>query len=267
MDVDHYENFPVASLLLPPQFRHPVAQIYRFAREADDFADEGNDPDALRLARLQQFRDQLCKIERGLIPDSDQFTVLAGVIHRYQLPVALFHDLLSAFSQDVRRNRYAKFPDVLDYCRRSANPIGRLLLHLFDRATADNLRWSDSICSALQLVNFWQDIAIDYAKNRIYLPQDEMAAYGVTERHVAEQLCDRKWVALMGHQVARSRDLLQSGAPLGQALPGRIGLEIRVTIQGGLRILEKLQAEGYDMFRRRPVLKWFDWPLLLARAL
>jgi squalene synthase HpnC len=267
MGINHYENFPVASLLLPPQFRHPVAQIYRFAREADDLADEGNVPDARRLEQLEHFRGQLRKIDRGIIPDSDEFTILAGVIRNHKLPVNLFYDLLSAFSQDVRRKRYADFPDVLDYCRRSANPIGRLLLHLFGHATPGNLKHSDSICSALQLVNFWQDVPVDYAMGRIYLPQDEMKRHGVTEQHIAERRCDDAWRALIGFQIGRAREMLHAGAPLGRALPGRIGLEIRATVEGGLRILEKLEAAQCDMFRNRPVLKWFDWPLLLKRAL
>lgn len=267
MGVNHYENFPVASLLLPPRFRHPVAQIYRFAREADDLADEGDVPDAERLAQLDHFRGQLRKIERHIIPDSDEFTILAGVIHNHKLPVSLFYDLLSAFTQDVRRKRYASFPDVLDYCRRSANPIGRLLLHLFGQATPGNLRHADSICSALQLVNFWQDVEIDYRMGRIYLPQDEMKSHGVTEQHIAEGRCDDAWRALIGFQIRRSREMLLAGAPLGRALGGRIGLEIRATVQGGLRILEKLEAAQCDMFRSRPVLKWHDWPRLLARAL
>jgi len=267
MGINHYENFPVGSLLLPPQFRHPVAQIYRFAREADDFADEGSATDAVRLEQLERFRGQLRKIERGLIPDSDSFTTLAGVIHNHRLPVSLFHDLLSAFAQDVTRKRYVDFPEVLDYCRRSANPVGRLLLHLFGRATPENLRHSDSICSALQLANFWQDVEVDYAKGRVYLPQDEMKHHGVTEQHIAERRCDDAWRALIQFQIERTRGMLQSGAPLGRALPGRIGLEIRATVQGGLRILEKLERAQYDMFRDRPVLKWHDWPLILARAL
>lgn len=267
MGVRHYENFPVASLLLPPRFRQPIALIYRFAREADDFADEGDAPDAVRLERLEGFRSQLRKIERGGIPDSEWFTRLAGIIHNHGLPVVLFYDLLSAFAQDVTRKRYAHFTQVLDYCRRSANPVGRLLLHLFGRATPRNLAHSDSICSALQLVNFWQDVAIDFGKNRIYLPQDEMAGHGVTERHIAERVADDAWRALMRFQVERARGMLLDGAPLGRALPGRIGLEIRATVQGGLRILEKLERAGYDMFRHRPVLKWHDWPVILARAL
>lgn len=267
MGINHYENFPVGSLLLPPQFRHPVAEIYRFAREADDFADEGSAPDAVRLEQLERFREQLRKIEHGQPPDIAWFAALAGVIRDHHLPLGLFRDLLSAFSQDVTRSRYADFPEVLDYCRRSANPVGRLLLHLFGRASPENLRCSDSICSALQLANFWQDVEIDYAKGRVYLPQDEMKSYGVTEQHIAERRCDDAWRALIRFQIERARGMLHSGAPLGRALPGRIGLEIRATVQGGLRILEKLERAQCDMFRHRPMLKWHDWPGILARAL
>jgi len=267
MGIDHYENFPVASVLLPPRFRHPVALIYRFAREADDFADEGDAPAPVRLEQLERFREQLRKIERGLPPDIPWFAALAAVIREHDLPIHAFADLLSAFAQDVTKQRYANVTEVLDYCRRSANPVGRLLLHLFRRASDQNLQWSDAICSALQLVNFWQDVAIDHAKNRIYLPQDEMKRYGVTERHIAEQRCDEAWRALIQFQIERSRAMLHTGAPLGRALPGRIGLEIRATVQGGLSILEKLEGARCDMFRHRPVLRWYDWPLIMARAL
>jgi phytoene synthase len=267
MAVNHYENFPVASVLLPPRFRHPVALIYRFAREADDFADEGDAPAATRLAQLAEFGAQLRRIERSEAPGIAWFSELADVIRAYRLPAGLFHDLLSAFSQDVTVARYASFEAVLDYCRRSADPVGRLLLHLFDRATAENLRRSDSICSGLQLANFWQDVELDYAKGRIYLPADDMAREGVTEAHIKERRCDDAWRALLKFQVDRARDMLLEGAPLGRALPGRIGIEIRATVQGGLRILEKLERAGYDMFRHRPVLRWHDWPVILARAL
>ena len=267
MAVNHYENFPVASLLLPPQFRHPVALIYRFAREADDFADEGDAPDSVRLERLERFREQLRRIERGDAPHFEWFAALGRMIRAHHLPLRPFYDLLSAFSQDVTRKHYANFAEVLDYCSRSANPVGRLLLNLFQQASPANIACSDSICSALQLVNFWQDVEIDYAKGRIYLPQDEMSRYGVTERHIAERDCDDAWRGLIEFQIGRARDMLLAGTPLGRALPGRIGLEIRATVQGGLRILEKLQAARCDMFRRRPVLRWHDWPVLLARAL
>lgn len=267
MSVGHYENFPVASLLLPARLREPVAVIYRFARSADDFADEGDSPAGERLARLQTYRDALGEIAAGRTPNEPLFRDLARIVAAHRLPLGLFHDLLDAFSQDVTQQRYADYPELLEYCRRSANPIGRLLLHLFERTSEENLRDSDAICSGLQLTNFWQDVALDYAKQRVYLPRDEMARFGVDETQIAQARCDGAWRALIGLQIERSRALLLAGAPLGRRLPGRIGLEIRLTVQGGLRILDKLAAAGADMFRRRPVLRALDWPLLLARAL
>jgi len=266
VSVDHYENFPVASWLLPAALRAPVAVIYRFARTADDFADEGDLPAAERLARLDEYRAQLRRIEAGEAPRAPLFAELERIVQRHGLPLALFHDLLDAFTQDVVKHRYASFAELLDYCRRSADPVGRLLLHLFGAATPANLRDSDAICSGLQLVNFWQDVALDYAKGRVYLPQDEMARFGVTEAHVAEGRCDDAWRALVAFQVERTRAMLESGAALGRRLEGRTGVEIRATVRGGLRILEKLTAARGDMFRHRPILRWFDWPVVFLRA-
>jgi squalene synthase HpnC len=266
--VRHYENFPVASLLLPAGLREPVEVIYRFARSADDFADEGSDPPDIRLEKLNRYHARLAAVERGDEIDEALFRDVAKIVQRHALPVQLFRDLLDAFRQDVTQKRYASFAEVLDYCRRSANPVGRLLLHVFKRTTDSDLHQSDAICTALQLVNFWQDVELDYARDkRIYLPQDEMARHGVTERHLAEKRCDAAWRSLLQYQVARTRSIMLSGAPLGRTLPGRIGLEIRATVQGGLRILDKIEAADYDVFRRRPVLNGFDWPMLLLRAL
>jgi squalene synthase HpnC len=267
MAVGHYENFPVASLLLPAELRAPIEVIYRFARSADDFADEGTDSPDIRLGKLNRYRAELERVARGMPAEDALFRDIARIVRAHGLPLTLFNDLLDAFSQDVIKKRYASFAEVSDYCRRSANPVGRLLLHLFKRTADAELRASDAICSALQLVNFWQDVDIDYRRdNRIYLPQDEMARHGVTERHLAERRCDAAWQGLMKFQVERTREMMLSGATLGRSLPGRIGLEIRATIQGGLRILDKIEAAGYDVFRRRPVLKAFDWPLLLLKA-
>jgi phytoene synthase len=262
VSVGHYENFPVASLLLPRELREPVAAIYRFARTADDFADEGDDAPAARLEKLRRWREQLAK------PESDFFEKLNQIRIEHGLPLQPFHDLLDAFSQDVVKNRYADFAEVLDYSRRSANPVGRLLLHLFRKNSPGNCERSDRICSALQIINFWQDVGIDYqTRNRIYLPQDEMRSFGVTEDHLRERRCDTSFQALMGFQADRARRMMLDGRSLLADLEGRLRLEIALTVQGGLRILEKLEQAGYDMFRRRPVLHWFDWPLLLFRSL
>ena len=268
MPVGHYENFPVASLLLPASLRGPVEAIYRFARSADDFADEGDAPPEIRLAKLSVYQARLVTIAAGETPADPMFAELAGVIRAHGLPISLFSALLDAFSQDVTKKRYASYAELLDYCSRSANPVGRLLLHLFKRTADSELRASDAICSALQLINHWQDVDVDWANdNRVYLPQDEMARFGVSELHLIEKTCDHAWRSLMQFQIERARELMLAGAPLGRGLPGRIGLEIRATVQGGLRILEKIEAVDYDIFRHRPVLRPFDWPSLLARAL
>jgi len=266
MPVGHYENFPVASLLLPRRLRPPVEIIYRFARSADDIADEGAAADDVRLSRLSVYRSELARIAAGETPEAPLFRDVARIVREYGLPLGLFRDLIDAFSQDVTQKRYASFAQLLDYCRRSANPVGRLLLQLFKRTSETDLAASDAVCTALQLINFWQDVELDFAKGRIYLPQDEMARHGVSERHIAEGRCDAAWRSLLAFQVARSREMILRGQPLARSLPGRIGLEIRATIQGGLRILEKIERVEFDVFRRRPVLGAFDWPLVLLRA-
>jgi len=267
VSVGHYENFPVASLLLPPALREPVGVIYRFARTADDFADEGQDPAPQRLEKLQRCRVELQGIQANRASADPLFSDLARVVRAHGLPLQPLQDLLDAFAQDVVKNRYADYAELLDYCRRSANPVGRLVLGLVRKDSAENLRFSDSICSALQLINFWQDVGIDYeTKDRIYLPQDEMRRFGVGEDHLRARRCDEAFRALMRFQADRARRLMLEGKPLVDRLRGRLRMEIAVTVQGGLRILEKLEAAGYDMFRRRPLLRALDWPLLLARA-
>ena len=267
LSVGHYENFPVASLLLPPALRPPVAAIYRFARTADDFADEGDAPAEERLRQLDAYRQELRRLESGQSSGHPVFQPLTSVIESHRLPFKPFYDLLDAFSQDVVKPRYADFAEVMHYCSRSADPVGRLMLHLYRAAEDENLAQSDAICSALQLINFWQDVAVDLKKDRIYLPQDEMALYGVDEAQLARGKTGPAWRQLMNFQVSRARSMLQSGAPLAKRLPGRIGLELRMIVQGGLRVAEKLVDVDYDVFNRRPKLRPYDWPLMLGRAL
>jgi phytoene synthase len=268
VSVGHYENVPVASLLLPRELREPVAVIYRFARTADDFADEGADAPESRLAKLAGFRSELERVRLEKPAESPLFADLSRIVREHGLPLQLFHDLLDAFSQDVVKNRYADFAEVLDYSRRSANPVGRLLLHLFRKNSPANCESSDRICSALQIINFWQDVGVDYeTKNRVYLPQDEMRRFGVTEAQLRARRCDPPFQALMRFQVERARQMMLEGKSLLAGLEGRLRLEIAVTVQGGLRILEKLEQAGYDMFRRRSAHRWYDWPLLFFRVL
>ena len=267
MPVDHYENFPVASILLPRSLRRPIEAIYRFARSADDIADEGEASDAERLSALSTYHAALDAIKRGEPAADPMFRALAEAVKEWQLPLQLLRDLLDAFAQDVVKKRYADYPELLDYCRRSANPVGRLLLTLAACDQAENLRRSDCICSALQLINFWQDIAIDWQKERVYLPQSELAQFGIDEAQIAEGRWSADWAALLDFQTERARRLMLEGAPLVHALPGRLGWEIRLTVQGGLRVLEQIRQVRGDVFRHRPRLRPADWLRMGSRAL
>lgn len=270
MPVDHYENFPVASFLLPARLREPVEAIYAFARSADDIADEGDAAPLMRLVRLNDYRRALLAIEQGRPFDDPSlepiFARLGRNVREHHLPMGLFRDLLDAFSQDVGKTRYADFAELCDYCRRSANPVGRLLLHLYRSDTPDNLALSDRICTSLQLINFWQDVAVDWAKRRIYLPQDDMARFGITEDCIAAGRVSPAFAALMDFQVGRARRMMQAGAPLARRLPGRLGWELRLVVQGGLAVLDKIEAAGHDVFTRRPTLAKTDWLRLAWRA-
>jgi len=247
----HYENFPVASHLLPRHLREPVSVIYAFARTADDFADEGDYNPAERLQLLADYEARLQCLMDGEPVTDPIFIALGDVIQRHGLPIELFRDLLSAFTQDVTQQRYASFSDVLDYCQRSANPVGRLLLFLYGHASSAKLALSDHICTALQLINFLQDLTQDFDEhNRIYLPQDEMQTYRVSEAHLRNRISDNAMQQLIQLQIQRTSALLLAGAPLGNQLPGRIGFELRLIIQGGGRILQKLHNNGGDVFRR-----------------
>lgn len=266
MPVDHYENFPVASILMPRRLRKPVAAIYHFARAADDIADEGDLADGERLKQLDEFRAELARIAANETPLTPLFCNLAAEIRQHALPMQPFYDLLDAFSQDVVKKRYTNFDELLDYCRRSANPVGTLLLHLYEEATPTNLAYSDAICTSLQLINFWQDVARDYAIGRIYLPLEELAQYGVSKAQIAQGIADNSWRRLMRFQVQRAREMMLYGRPLGSILTGRIGLEMRMIIAGGLRILDKLESAQFDIFRHRPVLRPFDWVIMLTKS-
>jgi len=267
MPVDHYENFPVASVLLPRRLVPAVEAIYAFARSADDIADEGDAVPAERLAALDSYRAALAGIERGQLQSNPMFARLAGVIAQYQLPLQPFRDLLSAFSQDVDTTTYASFDLLLDYCRRSANPVGRLMLTLYGAASERNVRDSDAICSSLQLINFWQDVALDCDKQRIYIPLDDLARFGVAPEQLDRAEADARFRALMTFELERTRALMLSGAPLAKRLPGRIGWELRLVVQGGLRILESIESVEFDVFRRRPTLLLRDWLVIAWRAL
>lgn len=262
----HYENFPVASFLLPAKLRAPISLIYQFARQADDLADEGVETPETRIANLNLFREELELIQAYIKPDSLFFQVLGEMIREENLPITPFFDLLEAFSQDVVKTRYENQAEVLSYCERSANPVGRLLLHLYGAASEQNLRSSDAICTALQLINFWQDVGIDMDKGRVYLPVEEMKQFNVSEAMLYAKVATPQFKALLAFKVNEAEAMMRSGASLGNRLPGRLGLEMRAIIAGGITILKKIREVDYDVFRHRPVLTKADWAILLSKA-
>jgi len=266
----HYENFPVGSLLVPGGRRKHFYSVYAFARTADDFADEGYEAgeltEARRLAALDDWERKLEDCYRGRA-DHPIFIALAETVTDLRLPIQLFRDLLSAFKQDVVKRRYADFDEILDYCARSANPVGRLILLLFDYHEERLRELSDCVCTALQLANFWQDVEVDMRKDRIYLPQDEMARFGVSEDDLREKRFSERYAALLRFQVGRTWELFNRGKPLPNLVSGRLAIELRLTWLGGTRILERIEKMGYDTLNARPRISTADKVALLVKAL
>lgn len=264
---NHYENFPVASWFLPRRMRLPIAAIYAFARQADDYADEGDMSADERIAALDTMTADVTAAANGQTSNDPLYIALTDTIRRYHLPLELFHDLISAFKQDVTQKRYADFGELMSYCRRSANPVGRLLLYLYGQTDRQTLGYSDAVCSALQLINFYQDLAQDYDElGRIYIPQDEMRANFVMEDQFKFHTTNGPMLMLMRKQYQRAHKLLQAGAPLGKKLKGRFGFEIRLIIAGGARILQKLDMQNENVFSR-PRLSFFDGLWMFWKAL
>ena len=261
----HYENFPVASLLVPRGMRRDVAAVYAFARAADDFADEGNWSIEQRHALLdgwgRRLRQAATSDASGPDPRPGEpantvaiFCALGASMRARRLPVNLFEDLLSAFRQDVTVSSYDDWPALFDYCRRSANPVGRLVLRIAGHHDHQLDAWSDAICTALQLTNFWQDRSVDLGRGRSYLPERELVAHGTRE-------------AALAAAVRRTRDLFNAGRPLCDAIGGRLRYELRATWLGGMRILDRVERSKLDVISRRPVLGVFDLPWITVRLL
>jgi squalene synthase HpnC len=271
VSIEHYENFPVASWLCPPALRPAIMAIYGFARTADDLADEGDASAAQRLRDLADYRADLRAVTAGRAPSprwaARVFAPLARAIAEHRLPLPLLEDLLDAFEQDLVKTDYATRAELLDYCRRSANPVGRLLLHLYGIDDADALRQSDAICSALQLINFWQDFTVDGPRGRIYAPLEDRRRHGVEGQDLLSLRDSPAARALIAELCAWARALMADGAPLVHRIPGRAGWELRLVVQGGLRILDRLQAMRFAALLRRPTVGAADAPLLLWRAL
>lgn len=268
--VSHYENFPVASALCPPHLRPAIAAIYWFSRTADDIADEGDAAPQTRLDDLAALRADLMATAAGQAPSprwAGVFGQLGPVITQFALPVNLLADLLSAFEQDVVKQRYASQAELLDYCRRSANPVGRLLLHLYGVEDAQSLAQSDCICTALQLINFWQDLSVDIPRGRIYLPADSWAPHGVDEAQLLGLQSNPNTINLIATNARYARASMLKGLKLVKKVPGRGGWELRLVVQGGLRILDKIEALGFDTLQRRPKLGPWDVAVMGWRAL
>ena len=274
---NHYENFPVASWLCPPHLRAPIAAIYHFARTADDIADEGDATPAERLAELANYRAALHNIDSAT--QTSQWPQVFGPLHAailaHQLPTHLLDDLLDAFTQDTRKTAtqtgYANEAELLDYCRRSANPVGRLLLHLYGVTDPLALQRSDAICSALQLINFWQDLSVDLPRGRYYLPQDICQRFGLTQSALVAAAARGHTPAsaalLIANQVDNARALMLFGAQLVHQVPGRAGWELRLVVQGGLRILDHIAARNYATLSQRPTLHTWDYAVMVWRAI
>ena len=270
MSIDHYENFPVASVLCPARLRPAVAAIYHFARTADDIADEGNAHPAARLADLTAYRSDLKAVLAGQAAGPrwrQVFGPLALRLKQFDLPGSLLHALLDAFEQDVQNPPYPDRAALLDYCRRSANPVGRLLLHLYGIGDGLSLRQSDAICSALQLINFWQDLSVDGRRGRCYVPQSDSDRHGISLTQLQSGVDSPGARALVADLCSWSRDLMSQGAPLALRVPGRAGWELRLVVQGGLRVVEKIEGMDHAVLNHRPVLSWPDAPVLFWRAL
>jgi squalene synthase HpnC len=276
--VTHYENFPVASLLCPAHLRAPIAAIYHFARTADDIADEGSDSAAQRLETFRLYRQSLqlteaAAFDPSAIPTHWQwiFLPLQQAISQFALPRVLLHDLLDAFVQDVQKTDtgggYENQAELLDYCRRSANPIGRLLLHLYGMHEPQALEESDDVCTALQLINFWQDISVDVPRGRFYLTAEDRSTFGVSDIDILKLQPTPNATKLVAHCAATARARMLKGSQLVHRIPGRAGWELRLVVQGGLRIIDKIEAIQFATMLQRPTLKWWDAPVMLWRAL
>ena len=273
--VTHYENFPVASWLCPPHLRPAIAAIYHFARTADDLADEGTADATTRLADLAAYRAELLAAANTAGAASGRwagvFAPLSQIIQTHRLPSGLLTDLLDAFEQDVRytaeNRRYADDAELLDYCRRSANPVGRLLLHLYDIDDARSLAHSDAICTALQLINFWQDVSVDVARGRWYPSVQAMTRHAVQDSDLLPDSRAQSSSTLIAAYADSAKAEMLKGIKLVHRIPGRAGWELRLVVQGGLRILDKIEALGFATWRTRPKLTRWDAPLILWRAL
>ena len=265
----HYENFPTASLLVPRDRRNALAAIYAFARYADDLADEPGVEG--RLEKLAEWRAKLADCCAGKV-DHPVFIALRHSIDTYRISEVHFQNLLRAFEQDVLVNRRPDFASVLSYCTNSANPVGRLVLELFGHRDPELFALSDNICTGLQLTNFWQDVAVDLDRDRVYLPLADLQRFGLTLENLRKFMLpdgsapDERWRQLMAFEISRTREFFHQGRALPEKVKPQLRLQLRLTWLGGMEILEKIESARYDVFRRRPSLGRWDFLKLYFRA-
>lgn len=261
----HYENFPVASFLLPKEKRKYIASIYAFARIADDFADEpGMDPKE-RMLKLSDWGHDLEECYAGNAK-SEVFVALRETSTKFEIPKDLFLRLLAAFKSDVTTNRYETFDDVLKYCANSANPVGRLVLLLFGYKDERLNEYSDHVCTALQLANFWQDVSVDLDKDRMYLPLEDLRKFGVSKDTVSSRTHSVAFHNLMKFQVSRTREFFERGRPLLEKVGKDLRMELRLTWLGGMQILRKIEKNQYNVLKHRPALSKGEKMILLLRS-
>lgn len=262
----HYENFPVVLFTIPKEIRKHIAVVYQFARQADDIADEGNFATETRLEKLNEYENDFNLSLNGT-PKNDFWLALKNTIEKFSIEEKLFLDLISAFKQDVIKNRYETFEELLDYCSRSANPVGRILLKIFNVNNIEAITASDKICTALQLTNFYQDISIDILKNRIYLPKEKMKLFGVEEQQIKNKIADEKFKRLLKTLLEESKIMFEEGKNILRYIPINFQLQMKMTILGGEKILEKISLIDYDVFNKRPKLSKKDFAIILLNGL
>jgi squalene synthase HpnC len=261
----HYENFPVLSIFIPKEYQKYVAVFYQFARQADDIADEGDFSAEERLKLLDQYEKELTECLEGNFTN-DFWMALNDTIKKKSITEDLLFSLLMAFKQDVYKNRYNHFEELLDYCKNSANPVGRFILELFNVRDPEIYEYSDAICTGLQLTNFYQDVTVDYAKNRVYLPLTEIEKFGVDESVIEQKTLNFNFQNFMKFQIKRTRDLFLKGRKLIPQLPRNLKYQITWTILGGEEILKKIEKIDYNVLNIRPKLSKIDYFRLLFRS-
>lgn len=261
---NHYENFPVASIALPKKLRPYVSAVYAFARTADDFADEAEFSEN-RMEKLDEWEKNLIAME-GSEPTHPVFIALKETSRKFNIPHSLFQDLITAFKMDCRIKHYAAFDELLNYCGHSANPVGRIILHIFGYTSPELMDYSDAICTALQLTNFWQDVAVDLEKNRVYIPQEDLIRFKYSEKELQEYVINDSLKALILFEINRTRDLFLQGKPLCDQVHGRLGFELRLTWAGGMTILDKILENDCNVFKR-PILKKLDYIRMVFQSL